>query len=156
MKVGGIVFNTNRPMVSSQGEIAADTFEKIQGKQFTWYVTTKEAKADGVYVVTGDKEGMGGATCNFLLEDGTTDAVVAPWHISPDGLYNDTGVDYRDLNLISYIISEERDCVRDGHSYSTVDTYYGVLEIVEDTLMKFETPRNRGKYFANKLGKKYL
>ena len=150
----GTIFNTHMRMISTSGEIAERTFEKIQGKLYTWYVTTDEAKADNIYVVTDNKDGMAGRTCDFKLVDGTIDAVEAPWHSSPYSLLKDTGVDYTATSRISYIIAEDRERVRDGHSYSTVDTYYGVLEHVEDKLMTFSTPSERGKYFANKLGKK--
>ena len=139
----GILFTTNRCMISTQGLIQDNTFEKIVGKTYTWYVSTAENKASNIYVSTENKNGMGGAACYFLLEDGTTDKVVAPWNANPTALLDDTGVDYCDTSLISYIISEEKEG----------DMYYGVLEYVEEELLLFGQYSERAKYYANKLGK---
>lgn len=144
----GIKFSTDKRMISARGEIQDRTFLKIQGKAYTWYVADVPNKGDYIYVGTENKEGMGGATCCFELVDGSVDKVEAPWRSNSGALLEDTGIDYTDRHLISYIIAEDRESI-----WGCEDTYYGVLELIENELMCFDEYVDRAKYFANKLRK---
>tara|TARA_R110000850_G_scaffold270524_1_gene403606 strand:- start:885 stop:1400 length:516 start_codon:yes stop_codon:yes gene_type:complete len=145
-----VKFSLSQGMISSQGEVQERVFEKVQGKRYTWYVAMQEDRADNVYVSTENKQGMGGAVLPFKLQDGSIDQVQAPWHSSSCSLLEDTGLDVTNTSRLSYIISEVRESPTEHYGAYTCK---GVLEHVEEELMTFNTPEERGQYFANKLGK---
>tara|TARA_R110000851_G_scaffold203585_2_gene355432 strand:+ start:472 stop:990 length:519 start_codon:yes stop_codon:yes gene_type:complete len=145
-----VKFSLSQGMISSQGEVQERVFERVQGKRYTWYVALQEDRADNVYVSTENKQGMGGAILPFKLQDGNVDQVQAPWHGNSRSLLEDTGLDVTNTSKLSYIISEERESPTEHYGAYTCK---GVLEYVEEGLMSFNTPEERGQYFANKLGK---
>lgn len=103
-----IVFNIHAPMISGQSEAQSKVFRKVHGKTYTWYVSVQENAADNIYVVTHNKEGMGGAKLKFTMEDGSVEEVHAPWHSNADSLFDDTGEDVRQQSHLTYVISLER------------------------------------------------
>ena len=144
-----IKFGIGSGMKSATAEIEKQVFERIQGKSSVWYVGILDARADHVYRVTSNKEGMGGRDSNFLLDDGSTDVVTGVWKSNVDSLLIDTELDLRDKFTISYVISKQIEHSKQPYGE---DTFIDVLEYKQDIITSFGTSSERAIHFANKLG----
>ena len=144
-----IKFGIGSEMKSATAEIEKQVFEKVQGKSSIWYVGVSDARADHVYRVTSNKEGMGGRDSNFLLDDGSTDVVAGVWKSNADSLLVDTELDLRDKFTISYVISKQIE--HSKLSYGE-DTFIDVLEYKQDIITSRGRSSERAIHFANKLG----
>ncbi len=150
----GVLFSIHQPMVSARGEIEEQRFKMIMGnKGRRWFVSCQPAEADNIYVEGGkNSQGMGGATCPFLLENGETVNIQGPWKTGADGLFSETGYDAREKYTSRGIVSLGKEY---GEKWNEPDLYHDVLHCdTEPVIGAFDRIDKIAQEFANKLGKK--
>ena len=91
-----IKFGIYKPQQCAESEQQKAIYQKLEGKSATWYYAiNKENVADYIYASTRNKEGFGGRSLQFELEDGTIDNVVGPWQAGAENMKKETGVDIK-------------------------------------------------------------
>lgn len=144
-----------QPVKSGFYEVSKRTFKKVETDKKIWYIPIQENVADDLHVfIKGDGkfgsfEGYGGATLDFLLEDGTIDKVKGPWHSNPDSLLADTGIDVRDKTLTIGAIGKYRTYEDEGNKYYLEDVLYEDTDWVVGNYYRI---KNMAQDFANELG----
>lgn len=149
-----IAFSIHQPMVSARGEIEERPFKMLVGKTGRrWFVACQEAEADNIYVEGGkNSQGMGGATCPFLLESGETVNIQGPWKTGADGLFGETGYDAREKYTSQGIIALGKEY---GSPWPAPDLFTDVLHHDKESVIgAFDRIENMAQEYANKLGKK--
>lgn len=148
-----ILFNIHQAQKSSRGQIEERKFKMIVGKSGDrWFVGTQQASADDIYVEGGkNSQGMAGATCPFLLEDGETINIQGPWKTSADALFKDTGYDARDRYTTRGIVALRKEHAK---KFYDPDLFFDVLHFDEDFIIgDFNRIKNIAQKFSNDLGK---
>lgn len=85
-------------------------WEKVVGKNNTiWYIPQIKNVGSWIHASDNDKSGYGGSKKKFLLQDGSIDEVIGPWHSNPDALFRSTGKDLRDQVYTFVVIGTGRD-----------------------------------------------
>lgn len=121
-------FSMNGPMLCGQAEQAERIYFKFIGQKSIWYIGIQENPADNIYstsiVKSGRSDGFGGATMEFILNDGTKDLVQGPWHSNADSLLHDTGIDITPTRLTQGICAKGvTGTMLEGYEYTDVLHY---------------------------------
>ena len=154
-----IKFSIHGPMKSGIGEQSIRTYKKIVGKSGTWLISIQDNEADNIYFASNSgkrSDGFGGATLEFVLENGQIEEVQGPWHSNSDSLYSDTGYDVRDKHLTRGIIAKD---IKRGPNWE--DEYIDVLHYdevpvigkykrIEDLAQELANEHNCRVYYAMK------
>ena len=119
-------YETGRmPMKSGICEVEERRFKKVQGKERLWFIAIQENPADNIYVYNPkNTSGFGGSVMEFTLEDGSIEKVEGPWHSNSDALFDDTGMDVRDMYLTKVILGLSGIKYQGGHAYKMQDVIY--------------------------------
>ncbi len=151
-------YETGRiPMKSGISEVYNRIFKKVQGKSGkTWFIAIQKNPADNIYVFNpNDKgkvmRGFGGRKMRFKLEDGTIEEVDAPWHSNSDALFDDTGIDVKNMHLTKVVLCLGGVEYQGGHSWKMRNVIY---KENEHKLGSFNRGEELAQEYANKLGKR--
>jgi len=144
----------HQPTRFGRDEVKKRVYRKVETEAKIWYIPIQDNAADDLHVFIKNKggkigsfEGYGGATLNFLLEDGTTDAVKGPWHSNSLSLFNDTGIDLRNNTITIGAIGKDR--TFEGNTTFLEDVLY---EDTDWVLGSFNRIKDMAQEFADKLG----
>lgn len=145
----------HQPMRFGKDEVKKRVFKKVETHSKVWYIPIQDNAADDIHVCIknenkiGGFRGYGGATLQFLMEDGTVDDVNGPWHSNSDSLYRDTGIDLRDKTATFGVIGK-------GKTYEGNYTYIEDVVHKDDdwTLGSFYRIENLAQTFADNIGQR--
>ena len=141
-----IKFGIYKPKQCAESEKQKAIYQKLEGKSATWYYAiNKENVADYIYASTRNKEGFGGRSLQFELEDGTIDNVVGPWQAGAENMKKETGVDITKKHLMSFVVCEK---------YKNAEGFYqngeciNVLHSAFNECMDFNEPKRIAQQIA--------
>jgi hypothetical protein len=122
-------------------------YKKIETKSgHTWYIPVNtKYQVENIHVANNlNRNGYGGSTLHFMLEDGTKEPVKGPWHSNADSLFKDTGIDLRNTYLTWGIIG--RNFGKDYANPTIEDVLYIDKQWCQGSFYRIE-------YLANKMAK---
>ncbi len=144
------------PDRSGQAEAAAGRYVKHIGKSGrTWLVGNGDDPTEEIFCTAfADPnrvgEGFGGATIPMTLTDGSTFLLKGGFHAAPIYLYEDTGIDLRELHRSKLIIAREADLLPDPATWAVLkDVVYQETEWVVGGTKRWQAV---GQEWADRLG----
>jgi len=144
-KDGTFFVGGHLPMKSGAFEASKFVYKKVTDRNGNvWlYPANSPAPAEQVHVHNPkdlNSQGYGGATLQFVLEDGTVYSARGPWHGNADALFAATDIDIRDTHFTFGCVALRRVYVSDGAT-----SFEGILHADKDWVLgRFD----RLKYIA--------
>ena len=144
----------HQPTLFGRDEVKKRTFKKVETDKKIWYIPVQDNAADDLHVQIkgegsqlGSFQGYGGATLEFLLEDGTIDKVKGPWHSNSISLLADTGIDLTKRTMTIGAIGKDR--TFEGNTTFLEDVLY---EDTDWVVGDFNRIKEMAQEFADDLG----